>query len=125
MQPNELIYSLAFAASVPLVLWVSKKIRAHKAHPPILAAECALDQLRKYQAVVFDLDGVVWAGDHAIPGAAAAIAKLQLAASQIIYLCSHCWWLCSRCIIHTDRQGKAYSSSQTTVDFPVKTIALR
>lgn len=44
--------------------------------PSVLSRRC----------VVFDLDGVIWAGDHAIPGAVETLARLQAAGKQIAFL---------------------------------------
>ena len=37
-------------------------------------------------AWALDLDGVVWLGDHAVPGAAAAVARLREAGEQVFFV---------------------------------------
>ncbi len=43
-------------------------------------------ELRARPLFIFDLDGVVWAGDEEVPGAAQAIAQFRAAGKQVAFL---------------------------------------
>jgi arabinose operon protein AraL len=47
------------------------------------------DGMVRYQGYILDLDGTVYRGEHAIPGAAAAIAELRRCACRVILVTNH------------------------------------
>lgn len=47
--------------------------------------------LRRYDQVILDLDGCVWIGEHAVPGAPEAIAALREAGKRVAFATNNSW----------------------------------
>jgi glycerol 3-phosphatase-2 len=58
-------------------------VRRSSASPPDVAFDAAAD---RYDAFLFDLDGVLYRGDRAVPGAAETLTALREAGREVIFL---------------------------------------